>query len=318
MSLTCQNMKYILRNLSKQNPHKWKISLKGRKYLSPTDLSPEEMNYLLSTATNLEKGICVNKRALAGRSITILLNQPCLKMQTCIYNTAKMLKMSINLLIHTNWTACQNPLDAGKLLSTGSDIIFCQSPRHSKLQMFAQGATVPVLNLSSCQFVSLNILSDLLTLQKHFGKVDGLTLAWIGKPCPLMNTYLSIAPLLGVRIKYYSVCGGPMSPLAIHNLQERDEVYKERVTECKDIKQAVSGAQVIMTNNHTEKSMTLKKADLDKYADQRWVFLHNLPRSSIEVEEEIFQSEKNLLWKSFCNAKWVCAAIITRFIDVPY
>ncbi|KAG5899554.1 hypothetical protein JTB14_008238 [Gonioctena quinquepunctata] len=223
--------------------------------------------------------------------------------------------MSINPLIYFGWTICQIPEDSGKLLSLATDIIFCQSPRHSRIEQFAKGATVPIVNISSCQFVSLNILSDLLTLQQHFGRVNGLTIAWIGPPCPELNTYLSVTPLLGIHMKFLCQCGGPMSPANIHHLRGKDNVYREKLKECKDLKEVLSGAQVIITRKHTEKSLTLRKSDLDQYADKYWVFLETLPRSSIEVDEDIFQSGKNLIWKSFVNTKWVCAAIISRFLD---
>lgn len=50
------------------------------------------------------------------------------------------------------------------------------------------------------------------------------------------------------------------------------------------------------------------------HANKDWVFLHTLPRTFNEVEDEVFDSDRNLLWKSDLNYKWICAAIISRFL----
>ncbi|CAH1116491.1 unnamed protein product [Phaedon cochleariae] len=292
-----------------------KSSLKGRHFLTPDDVSPDEMKSLLMTSIDLKK--CPEYlKTLEEKHIMVLLNEPCMRIQTSLHDTASMLNMPLNVLISSAWTTCQNPEDTGKLLSSAADIIFCQSARHSKVELFAKGATtVPVINISSCKFISLNILSDLLTIHEHFGKLDGLTIAWVGHPCALLNTYLSIAPSLGIQMNFLCRCGGPVSPANLNTLQKQGNVYRENIRECKSLLETISGAHVITTNQHSENNVKLRRTYLDEHADKNWVFLHTLPRSSVEVDEEIFNSKNNLLWKSFVNSKWICAAIISEFLD---
>lgn len=139
-------MKY-LRNLSKINN---KFSLKGRKYITPNDLSADEMKYLLVTALELKtsKRKPLYMKSLVGRSITFLLDVPCLRLQSCIFNTSNLLKMSLNTIITSEWESMQYPEDVGRLLSNSSDIIFCKAHRQKKLEDFAKGSIVPVVNVS--------------------------------------------------------------------------------------------------------------------------------------------------------------------------
>ncbi|KAJ8925651.1 hypothetical protein NQ315_009496 [Exocentrus adspersus] len=300
-----------IRNLSKIN-----FALKGRKYVTPDDLSPNEMKYLLLTALDLKasRKNDLSKQSFVGKNITFLLDSPCIAMQACVHNTSSLFKMPVSILISSEWETKPFPQDTGKLLSTTSDIIFCKAHRQSKLEGFAKGATVPVINVSSCHFVLLQILSNLLTLQQHFHNLDGLVIAWIGPPCPLLNTYLTIAPTLGMRVKFLCYSGGPVSPSHLYKVLSKGDQFVHRVKESKALAEVIEGAHAIATTDHSESNLKLKLSDVEKYADRNWVLFHTLPRTSKEIEDEIFDSERNLLWTSFSNQKWICAAIISKFL----
>lgn len=127
-----------------------KYSLKGRKYITPHDLSANEMKYLLTTALELKtsKRKPLHMQSLIGKNITFLLDSPCLRLQSCIYSTSMLLKMSLNVLITSEWEVMAYPQDIGRLLSNSSDIIFCKAHRQKKLESLAKGSTVPVINVS--------------------------------------------------------------------------------------------------------------------------------------------------------------------------
>ncbi|XP_018577758.1 ornithine carbamoyltransferase, mitochondrial-like [Anoplophora glabripennis] len=305
-----------LRILSKIHNNQ-KPSMRGRKYITPNDLSAEEMKHLLMTALELKtsetKPLYI--KSLAGKSITFLLDSPCLRLQSCIYSTSNLLNMTLNTIITSEWETMLYPQDIGRLLSNSSDIIFCKAHRQKKLESFAEGSIVPVVNVSSCRFVLLHHLSNLLTLQQHFGNLEGLIIAWIGHPCPLLNTYLTIVPTLNMQIRFLCRCGGPVSPSDLNYVLSKGDEFTQKVKECNNIKEAIEGAHVIATTDHSETNLKLTLADLTKYAHKDWVFFHTLPRTFHEVEDEVFNSDRNLLWVSNMNNKWICAAIISRFLD---
>lgn len=93
----------------------------------------------------------------------------------------------------------------------------------------------------SCRFVLLQSLSNLLTLQQHFGSLDGLIIGWIGHAGPLLNTYLTIAPTLNMQIKFLCQCGGPVSPSDLNSVLSKGGEFVQRVKECKDLKETIEG-----------------------------------------------------------------------------
>ena len=51
---------------------------------------------------------------------------------------------------------------------------------------------------------------------------------------------------------------------------------------------------------------------LVKLAADNWTFLHCLPRKPYEVSDEIFESERSLVWEEAENRKW------TVMVSKPY
>ncbi|VEN43706.1 unnamed protein product [Callosobruchus maculatus] len=155
-----------------------------------------------------------------------------------------------------------------------------------------------------------------MTLHEHFGQLEGLKYAWIGSACPALNTYLAVAPLLGIDVNYYCRCDGAGEPVSPANLKELHDThrpqYQVNIHEAPDLHTALKDVNVVAINGPpwTKTSQMIRKVQIDKLAHTNWVFLHLFPRRPNEVDEEIFKGDNNLLWKSFANSKWVCAAII--------
>lgn len=121
-------------------------------------------------------------------------------------------------------------------LSAATDIIFIEAPRW-KLEDFekiAKGSIVPVINLRSIDSSTGVALAECLSLQEYYGFLRRLTVSYIGpgnftnmimkgrlcldcciENCyysqltdnnPLLNTYATLFPKLGMHFRY--VCDG--------------------------------------------------------------------------------------------------------------
>ncbi|HMU80253.1 MAG TPA: ornithine carbamoyltransferase, partial [Microthrixaceae bacterium] len=70
--------------------------------------------------------------------------------------------------------------DLGRLMSGYGRVIGARVFEHHKLERMASVASVPVVNLLSDDAHPVQTLADLLTLRQCFGRLDGLTVTYVG------------------------------------------------------------------------------------------------------------------------------------------
>src|SRR6185295_7512739 len=70
--------------------------------------------------------------------------------------------------------------DVARVLSGMVDGIMARTFEHDMVTSLARYATVPVINGLTDHSHPCQAMADLMTLEEHFGKLDGKTLAFIG------------------------------------------------------------------------------------------------------------------------------------------
>lgn len=81
----------------------------------------------------------------------------------------------------------------------------------------------------------------MFTLQEHFQNIDGLTAVWVGNSCPVLNTYLTIVPSLGINFKFVCRCGEPVSPSDLNYARTKHPEAANRIKECFTLEEALKG-----------------------------------------------------------------------------
>jgi len=169
-------------------------------------------------------------------------------------------------------------------------------------------------------------LADLLTLQEHFGRSNlrGKTVAWVGDGNNIIHDLMLGSAKLGMNLriatpKGYEVDAGVLA--------RTEEIAAEEKTEpiflTNDASEAVQGASVVSTDTWVsmgEESMYDQKvADFAGYqvntklmnaANDDCVFLHCLPRHEEEVTDEVFYSDRSLVFPEAENRMWTVMAVI--------
>jgi len=158
-------------------------SLFGRHFLEVTDFTPVELKRLLSLARYLKvQGRGEQRTLLRDRSLTMLFEKPSLRTRVSFEVAMTQLGGDVlfaqgaEFMVGTRET----PEDAARVLSRYVDAIVVRTHAHEPLQRFAQAATVPVVNALSARAHPCQALSDMLTLQEHFGEIAGLRIAYVG------------------------------------------------------------------------------------------------------------------------------------------
>ncbi|KAJ2941548.1 hypothetical protein O0L34_g14601 [Tuta absoluta] len=203
----------------------------------------------------------------------------------------------------------------GKIFSKMADIIFVSTTSHHCIQRFANQSSVPVLCMQSRTHSSIMALATIMTIVEEFGHIKGLTVAYLGPPHPVLNSYLLLCPMLDAHIKYK--CSGnktPVSPLLYHASEELSQEHKTKMIACKTKEELFDNTNVIIAGPTTSKKEHLKLfkislSDLPKVV--KWMFIHNCPRGE-EVEDDLFDHDFAHTYKVFQNMQYISAALMAN------
>ncbi len=182
---------------------------------------------------------------------------------------------------------------------------------HKVLERMAAVATVPIINLLSDQAHPCQILADLLTLQQHFGHLDGLKVAWVGDGNNVCRSLLLGASRVGINVAAACPAGFQPDPGAI-------DVARGRgidVLATDDVGQAVQGADAVFTDtwismgdegSEAERRQAFRGFTVDPsvmaMAAPGAVFLHCLPvHRGDEVTGEVIDGPQSLVWREAAN-----------------
>jgi ornithine carbamoyltransferase len=91
--------------------------------------------------------------------------------------------------------------DVARVLSRYHAAICARVFEHHKLEELAASASVPVVNLLSDDSHPCQALADLLTLSDHFGKLDGLEVAYVGDFNNVARSLALACAITGVGIR---------------------------------------------------------------------------------------------------------------------
>jgi ornithine carbamoyltransferase len=91
--------------------------------------------------------------------------------------------------------------DVARVLSGYCGALAARVYSHERLVRLAAEATVPVVNLLSDDAHPCQALADVLTLRQHFGRLEGLTLAYVGDGNNVCRSLMKAAVLLGASIR---------------------------------------------------------------------------------------------------------------------
>ena len=91
--------------------------------------------------------------------------------------------------------------DTAKVLSRMVDAVMIRANDHEDVERFARVSEVPVINALTDRSHPCQILADLLTIEEHFGSVEGKTIAWVGDGNNVCHSFMHAAPKFGFKLR---------------------------------------------------------------------------------------------------------------------
>jgi ornithine carbamoyltransferase len=179
----------------------------GKDLLSVGDLGPEDVRRLLLRAAEMKRR--KPSTVLAGRSLALLFEKPSLRTRVSFDVAMRQLGGNAIYLSQSEvGLGTREPVaDVARTLSRYVDIIAARTFSHATLEALAAHATVPVINALSDSEHPCQALADILTVKEKKGRLEGVTLAYVGDGNNVACSLLLAAALVGARFRVASPRG---------------------------------------------------------------------------------------------------------------
>ncbi|KAM6934667.1 ornithine transcarbamylase, mitochondrial [Xenentodon cancila] len=308
------------------------VVLKGRSCLTLKDFSSDEIKRLLWVSRDLKHQIKHEKQylpLLQGKSIAMIFEKRSTRTRMSTETGFALLgghpcfltSQDIHLGVNESCT------DTARVLSGLCDIVLARVYNHSTLEELDREASIPIINGLSDLFHPIQILADFLTLQEHFGSLNGLTVSWIGDGNNVLNSFMMTAAKLGVHLRIATPKGYEPAQSVIEEAQKLSKQFGTQLVMTSDPMEAAHGTNVLVTDTwvsmgqEEEKKRRIK--DFQGYqitmktgsvAKPDWTFLHCLPRKAEEVDDQVFYSSRSLVFPEAENRKWTIMGLMVSLL----
>ncbi|MBM4388586.1 MAG: ornithine carbamoyltransferase, partial [Deltaproteobacteria bacterium] len=218
--------------------------------------------------------------------------------------------------------------DTARVLSRYADGIMARVFGHGDIVTLAKYASVPVINGLSDFSHPCQAVADYLTILEHKGRLEGLTLAYIGDANNVTNSLVFGAAKLGANVAVASPEGYTLDQKVIALSREDARSSGSRITVLKDPCEAVKNADVIYSDVWTsmgqekEREIRLKafqgyQIDLKLFesAKKDAIFMHCLPaHRGEEVTDDVCDHERSVIFDQAENRLHAQMAILCRLM----
>ncbi|KAK0548307.1 ornithine carbamoyltransferase [Tilletia horrida] len=234
--------------------------------------------------------------------------------------------------------------DTTRILASMVDGIMARVGAHSEVELLAKHSRVPVINALSARYHPTQILADLQTMLEIYAgpgssdlkKLAGLKVAWVGDSNNILNDMIVSFARLGIHLAVATPPGDAYKrdDLVWGTMQDglraeklADGVSAGEITWSNDPLKAVKDADIIVTDtwismgDEATKDQRLRDfrgfqvtEDLAKRGGAKpdWKFMHCLPRKGDEVDDEVFFSDRSVVFPEGENRKWTIMALFDR------
>ena len=228
------------------------LDLKGRHFIDLSDYKRDELRQFLDKAVELKE---MQKRGephelLKGMSLAMIFMKS--STRTRVSFEVGMTQLGGHALYlqpsGTQLGRGETIGDTAKVLSRYCDVIMARVFAHSEVAELAEHATVPVINGLSDLLHPCQIMADMMTIEEHKGKLEGLKITYVGDSNNVSNSIMQGCTIMGMDVTIGSPKGYTPSETILKKSNDLSKKYGttlEVVTEPHD---AVKNADVIYTD----------------------------------------------------------------------
>jgi len=286
-------------------------------FLTGAELDAGRLSLLLHRAAAL-KAAPHSSRALEGRTVALIFNQPSTRTRTSFESGVFELGGHPMILRadEMQLTRGESVRDTAYILSRHAAVIGLRTGDEDELTTLAEHATVPVVNMLSPLHHPCQALADLLTMREAFGSLEGRVIAYVGDGNNVARSLAVLGALAGVEVRVAAPDG--------YQLEDTDAIKTDDPTE------AVAGADVVYTDvwvsmSDDEASAAARREALAPYAITEELLgranpdafaLHCLPaHPGEEIAESVLYGDRQRIWDQAENRRHAQKALLELLVS---
>jgi len=266
---------------------------------------------------------------LRGKVVGMLFEKPSTRTRTSFEAaTVRLGGFPVYLASEDLQTSRGEPIkDTARVLGSYLDVIVGRVYSHETLITMAEFSGVPVLNGLSDLEHPTQVISDLFTVSETKGKLQGLTLSFIGDGDNVCNSLLLGASLMGMNVIAACPDGYAPNPDILRRAEENAKESGSTVRVVDDPKEAAVDSDVLYTDvwvsmgDEKEKARRMRafrgfqiNSEILKLASKDAVVMHCLPaHRGLEITDDVIEGKQSVVWRQAEN-KLYGAAVALDFV----
>lgn len=289
-----------------------------RHFLKDDDITPAEQAEILDRAIAMKQDRFAYKPFAGPQTVAVIFDKTSTRTRVSFAVGISDLG-GVPLIIDTGSSQLgkkESVADTAKVLERQVSQIVWRTYAQSGLEEMAQNSHVPVINALSDDWHPCQLLADLLTIREHFGKTQGLKIAYVGDGANNMaNSYLVACAMAGMSVSIATPAGFDPSAQALSRAREIAAFQGGAIEVTDSPSAAVQGANVVVTDTWISMGMeeeaekrkqafagfTVDESLMAEASDDA-VFLHCLPAyRGFEVSAEVIDGPRSLIWQEAEN-----------------
>ena len=169
----------------------------NKDFLAITDLTTDEIHQIFHLAIDLKQKTKKGKthHILEGQTLAMIFQKP--SVRTRVSFEVGMVQLGGHALYlaptDIGLGKRESVADVARVLSRYNDGIMARVFGHDIVEELGRFASVPVINGLSNLLHPCQVMGDMLTIFEHFGRLDGLTIAYVGDGNNVVNSWLNMA-----------------------------------------------------------------------------------------------------------------------------
>ncbi len=302
-----------------------------RHLMSPLDLSVEELDKLLTLATDIEKNPQKYAHACEGKKLATCFYEP--STRTRLSFEAAMLNLGGRVLGFASADSSsaskgESVSDTIRVISCYADICAMRHPKEGAPLVASQKSSIPVINAGDGGHQHpTQTLTDLLTIRSLKGRLDNLTIGLCGD----LKFGRTVHSLIHALIRYPGIKFILISPeeLRVPSYIREDVLKKNNIPfqEVERLEDAIGDLDILyMTRVQRERFFNeedyirmkdfyiLNKAKMDLAKDDM-IVMHPLPRVN-EISVEVDDDPRAAYFKQVQYGVYVRMALILTLLEV--